>query len=568
VKIKAKILLCSIVPIVILSVLSILLSGIFMKNNITKAAYAGMQSTAITIANTYTYASEGEFYVGDDGCLCKGDMDLEDNIGIIDDIKTNTGLDVTVFYGDTRYLTTIVNEAGERQTGTKANDDVVESVLNNGVPYSDDNVNILGTRYIAYYIPLYQEGTTTPIGMIFLGDKYENVNALIYKAQSNMAFCVIVIMIFASIFAYTIGNGIARSMVRAVKDLGLLADRKLNVNLDKKILARKDEIGLMYNALQQVDEHLSNTIQGVQNQSIDLMNGAGDSMNDTENVKEAVEQIFATVEEVTASVIEQNEEVDNTNVAVEEMGEMIQNTASEMEKINIQTKEMETASNIAKEEMETLKKNMSIVLKAVEEIAEQTQNTKVATDRISEAAYMVSNIADETNLLALNASIEAARAGEAGRGFAVVADEIQKLAEQSNNSANQIQEMLRVLQRESVESVTKMGDVTDKVKEQEHYVEDATTKVDLLSEGIAATSESVEAASAMIEPLLERKNDIVERMKFMGDSSQNISASMQETSASIQVVAEMAGRLNDQAVEIKNVAETLEGDMSVFEFNN
>ena len=165
-KLRTKIYALAIVPVLTVGIIGGVLSIVNMKSGITEQAYAGMEAAALSIGNVFEAKDEGDYFVNDENKLCKGNMIISDAYELVDDLKKDTGFDVTVFYGDTRYLTTIVDENGNRQIGTQASADVVETVLQNGKFLGSDKVKIEGERYICFYIPIYQNSGGKPVGMI------------------------------------------------------------------------------------------------------------------------------------------------------------------------------------------------------------------------------------------------------------------------------------------------------------------------------------------------------------------------------------------------------------------
>lgn len=101
----------------------------------------------------------------EDGILYKGEFDVTNATEIADHVKSATGMDITVFYGDTRYMSSAVNEQGERIIGTTAQEVVIDKVLNGNQEYFSDDVNVNGIPYFGYYIPLTEDGQV--VGMVF-----------------------------------------------------------------------------------------------------------------------------------------------------------------------------------------------------------------------------------------------------------------------------------------------------------------------------------------------------------------------------------------------------------------
>jgi methyl-accepting chemotaxis protein len=179
--------------------------------------------------------------------------------------------------------------------------------------------------------------------------------------------------------------------------------------------------------------------------------------------------------------------------------------------------------------------------KSIAELNNQTKDI----DSILEA---ITGIAEQTNLLALNASIEAARAGEHGRGFAVVADEIRKLAEESNQSAEQIRVIVNNIQRDSEKTVEEMAAVENITKEQTSAVDEMSKSFKTISSAIEAIASKIDAISTSVGELTSDKDHLV-------SSIQNISAVSQETAAGAEQVS---AATEQQRIAVGEVAQSAE----------
>ena len=202
--------------------------------------------------------------------------------------------------------------------------------------------------------------------------------------------------------------------------------------------------------------------------------------------------------------------------------------------------------------------------KAVELIATQTEATNVSAKEIGQAVEIITNIASQTNLLSLNASIEAARAGEAGRGFAVVASEIQKLAEQSNQSAVKIQHIIDGLTVESNKTVKIMEEVKNAVSDQENKIHETKSIFGTVRDGVAKSMDQINGISDESNALDVSKNKIVEVIESLSAVSEENAAATEETMASIEELTSMMLELASSANKLNELADNLENSVSVF----
>ncbi len=564
-KLKLRIILLVMIPMVLVAGTSLVLSGVQINNSVTEQAYSGLEATALSIANIFDFASEGDYHL-EDGILMKGDdMNISESSQIVDEIKNETGLDVTIFYGDTRYLTTIVDENGKRQVGTTASAEVTDEVLNKGNNYGNDNVKILGERFICYYIPLIQPSTSKPVGMVFVGQEYQIVSDRMEKAAQLSGIPAIILLILSGVFAVVISTKTVNAINEGISFLNILASGKIGSKLPSRLTSRNDEIGDMCHSIQEVSGQLENIISELQKESAILNESADDCAETAEGVMESIEQISSSMQEVTAASTNQAKDADDASVNISHMGDMIENTNRQVGEMSDVTNKMNAASASVKETLLELSDSMKSVEEAVEEIAIKTNQTHESVQKINEITGIISGIATQTNLLSLNASIEAARAGEHGRGFAVVATEIQKLAEESNSSTNQIREMLEELQTNSNESVADMNRVKEIVRVQEASILKTNEMFGVLEGGIDNSTAGIKEISGESASLDEAREATVGIVQNVSMASQNIAAHMQETTASVEMLTEMAMGLRERAGNLAEIATSIDGMVSVFD---
>ena len=195
---------------------------------------------------------------------------------------------------------------------------------------------------------------------------------------------------------------------------------------------------------------------------------------------------------------------------------------------------------------------------------EQTNITNISALKIKEATTLISSIAEETNLLSLNASIEAARAGEAGRGFAVVASQIQKLADQSNESANQIDQIIHALIEDSEKAVKTMDEVKTIMNLQSENVHKTGQVFEQVRDGISSSISGVGEIATRTTQLDKARGDVVDVVQNLTAIAQQNAASTEETSASVMEVSNVMQEIMENANRLKEIASILEENMNSF----
>lgn len=200
----------------------------------------------------------------------------------------------------------------------------------------------------------------------------------------------------------------------------------------------------------------------------------------------------------------------------------------------------------------------------IEKINKQTLSTNDSVLKIKDAAELITNIADETNLLALNASIEAARAGDQGRGFAVVADQIKRLAEQSNESAQYIGDIIVALLEESSAAVEVMEDVREIMETQSEHLSVTEACFGEVNHNIALTHEEITALTETIESTDTEREEVVNVVQNLSAIAEENAAGTEESLASIEMVNAMIADVAVAAEQLTHLSDVVDQNIHMF----
>jgi methyl-accepting chemotaxis protein len=217
--------------------------------------------------------------------------------------------------------------------------------------------------------------------------------------------------------------------------------------------------------------------------------------------------------------------------------------------------------------VEQLEKVDEDVSTRMEIIARQTNTTNTSAQQIQAATELIASIAEETNLLALNASIEAARAGEQGRGFAVVADQIQKLAEQSNHSAAAIDKVVQELLLDAGNAVATMDEIQGSIQKQNETVAEVKNVFTKVNNEIVHSVRNIDAIADSMTELNGTKNGLVGASEQLNAISQNSLAITEETTAEAEELDSSIVVINESAVKLRECADELVRDINFFKMN-
>lgn len=351
-------------------------------------------------------------------------------------------------------------------------------------------------------------------------------------------------------------------MVNVVGDVSGLDVTKDSIT--SKYSKRKDEVGCMSRELITMKEQLTDIINSIKEQSDVISDTVHTIIENTQETTANIEQVDNAVGEIATGAGNQASETQKATENVIVIGDMIYKTSGEVKALSENSKKMKDIGDEATEVLHELNSITDDVMNATDSIYKQINTTNDSAQRIREAISLITSIAEETNLLSLNASIEAARAGEQGRGFAVVAAQIQKLAEQSNNSASQIENIIQELIEDSDSAVKTMDEVKTIIARQNDNINKTDKKFSEVKKGIDESIESVKGITKTADVMDSAKNEVVEIVQSLAAISEENAAGAQETSASVTQVTEIMVDLNNKATELENISAQLNELMERF----
>ncbi len=571
---KAQLVALVALPILIVSVVLTVNTATALKSNIVEIEKDGLKTTAITLKSTFEgMAGDDTNYADRSSVIWQGDVKISGKDDIVEKISTNGNVQVSFVYGNKRILTSFKDSAGAPLTkdglngNNKIDDALYQKIVVGGEEYFDTSAEMFGDTYYAYYLPLKNnegESNEETVGFIFIGRSSEEIDKLI-TSETVKAVAVCAVLAIASIVvAVMLAGNISKMINRLAGSLAKIADGNLAVDFDKKALASANEIGQIGRASERLKDSLGGIVSNIK-ESVDVLTVSAVNLEGTsDRTNTTMIEVSKAVEEIAESAGVQASETEKATINAMDMGNLIENVIQNVEELQNNARIMGEAEKASSEIITELSKSNDKTIEAVERIAVQTEYTNVSAQKIKKAVALITSIADETSLLSLNASIEAARAGEAGRGFAVVASEISKLADQSNNSATEIEKIINELLIESNKTVDIMDEVKSIVSEQEEKLNLTKAEFENVSKGIESSVSSVENISGRIVELDIAKNGIIDVIQSLSAISEENAAATEETSASVQELDSTVGSLSEAAKDLKVIAEQLEQQISVF----
>ncbi|MEC5308189.1 methyl-accepting chemotaxis protein [Bacillus thuringiensis] len=383
---------------------------------------------------------------------------------------------------------------------------------------------------------------------------FKDSQKMIDRSVITFIILVVVTTIIICIVSYIISKLIVAPLQTVSRMMERAKEGDLTVHGD---YTAKDELGVLVSNFNEMIAGLRTNMQEVEN-NIQLLFQYTDGVASASEVSSsAAKKITMDIEEVANGAESQMQAMEQTAGAMEELTQGMQsivNTSSSVNELSAQSAlDAENGNKLMKQmiqQMDTIQNSVHSGVKQVETMKEQSEEIVKIID-------VMQGITSQINLLALNAAIEAARAGESGRGFAIVADEVRKLAEQSSDSAKQIENLITQVMGTTNHTVHMMGKVDNEVQagtqvvmhtekvfgtitEKVQQVSEQIQTVSMSTDEIAASSEEISASAEDMAQISQRSSDRTDRVK---ESIQQQEKSVQEISVSIEHMHNAAGKL-------------------------
>ena len=560
--IKAKLIITSLLPTVVGVIIVLIVAVINITQGMNEQAVNGLTLLGESTKASYENAYMGDWRVDNNGNLFKGDTNLSQKQDGMDKYTTDNNADLAVFIGVDCKLTSLKDSNNKRMLSLKADEKIWENVKSGNI-YTTSHVDIDGTDYTGVYIPL-KNFSGSVVGMMFSGQPRTDITSFIMNKIITLIVISLVVFIVVIAGAFSVSSRIANALISVNKVFVSLADGDLTGEVNPALLARKDEIGQMAKSVQVLIDKLHTIVTDLQSTAAAL-HSAGDSMTNTAGQSSrATEEISSAVEDISKGAIAQAEDIQNASAQIANMGELISGIVEKVANLTQAADTMGKAGDTSMNTMVLLSESNDKTNESIDKIANQINLTNESVGKIGQAAALITNIADQTSLLALNASIESARAGEAGRGFAVVASEIQKLASQSDEAAGEIKDIIERLQKESQKTVADMNDTKVLINEQMDNLNATKDSFVDVSDGIAVSRQETSVIESNADSCNEARKQINDVVSNLSAISQQNAASAQQTTASMEELSATIGTLADTANDLMKISEQLNMEVSFF----
>ena len=565
-RLRIKIMLVALLPMILMAVIVGISATRNMREGMRQEMMYALETQTHSLEQLYNAVNSDTYSVSGDK-LMKGSFNVTDETDFLDSFVEGTDMQVTVFYGGTRMATTLKDQSGNRLTGTKADEAVTKAVTQDGKTVEDYNITIDGEKYYACYAPLKDSGDKV-IGMVFAGKPVTEVQALINERTSHIVIVELVMIVLAIIVIFLLTKGIQVGLQAAEKAVHGLSNGDLTVAVESKAMRRNDELGDMAKGVAVLMNQLLEVVNHIRTSSEQLLKSGTDLSNMATQTSSTADDISKAIEEISQGAVSQADEIERASHEVDTMGQLIGHIADNVAELDQGTQEIKGSSDRSIDIIRDLTESNDRSMEAVRHISRQVNATNESALKIRAAVDLITSIAEETNLLSLNASIEAARAGEQGRGFAVVAGQIQKLAEQSNESAGSIADIIGELLKDSENSVQVMEEVQKIMNEQQEKLQATRKQIAEVGDGISGAAQAAGMIRQQTEHCNSARANVADVISNLSAISEQNAASTEETTASMEEMNAAINLLAESARQLQELSKSLEEDVSFFRVDN
>ena len=559
-KLIGKILIVVIIPMLIIVGISVAAIEYVGKIAAGTLAKQQLEATVFSLDNSLN-AIDSSSYTVSGNKLMKGKYDITQNKDFIENYSKETNLDIAFFWAD-RPLISATSDGDSTIDNVVLPENIYEKVKKDKTYYSS-NMEVNGKKSFVFY-EVVNNGSAgneliirTSIERSYISSSYAAVMA------SSIGFMVVVAII-SCVFMALVVNKIVKAIESSVHNLDKVANGELNFAVAEKLVNRNDEVGNIARNIHTLIQNLASTIMKINNSAKTLNEFSSKFKSSFDTINASISNVNIAVDEIAQGATSQAMETQSVNEQMLAMGSAIAKTTDNIDALMATSDDMRNQNRRMGDNMKELFDISARTKESIDAVHTQTNITNQSAMEISEAVNIITDIAEETNLLSLNASIEAARAGEQGRGFAVVADQVRKLAEQSQDAAGKIAEIINELMDNSNTSVQTMDEVLGEINTQNEKLTEVKVAFDVLNKEIATVVDSVEGIAEEVETLNTTKADVLSSIENLSAISQENAASTEETSASMTELSKIVEECNQAVNQLVDISTMLSGEVNKF----
>lgn len=534
-----RLLAMCIFPMIITCVLVTWLSTTTLESAMESEIENSMKIVAASISETYTSLYEGDYTKDQSGKIRKGETVISGDTKLVDAMQEKTGFDVTMLFGNMRLLTTVKGATGARANGTSTDKEVYAKIEEGESVFLRDFEVGQNICYV-YYEPLINSDGTV-FGAIEVAKEGSSVKETIKNQTTQLIMFSVIVVLIVCVLVILMSRGTVGKMQKIKVFLDRIIEGKLDHQPDARSLKSNDELGDVYRSGVKLQDSFHDMVSGIKASSDNLRVSAGELSDMAQNTTLAAGDVQLAVEKISDGARSQADSTADARSSVVMINNQIEHIIDEVDTMAENAAEMSRKEKESEAIIQELSISSDHTKVSVSKATEQISLMSDAINDIKSAVELIQSIADETDLLALNANIEAARAGEAGRGFSVVADQISKLAIQSNHSSQDIERVIEKILEISERAVAVM--------------EEVRVNMDIQQQKLNLTRETYQAVSDGVEKSLKNMENIKQKITILNSSGESISNAIDDLS---QVSEQNANSASDTIQTVKDMNDTMQ----------
>ena len=450
----------------------------------------------------------------------------------------------------------ITNGVDVTATSNLAASEFYQNILASEDISGNDTADINGTKYMVVYRKIANTGNTL-IGLLPESSLYSSSRAILYST----AIFTIIALAAAILIGMQIANSMSRTINRIINASGKAASGDLTVSLQSR---RRDELGTLTRSINSMITNMRSLIEQTLGVSEKVSESANTVASTSQQVSSVSRDISRAIQEISQGASAQASDAEHGVRKISSLAQKINDVTSNADYISRLTSNAKTMTQNGLLAVEDLDVKAGRTTEITREIMEDISQLDIQSKSIGKIVKVINSIADQTNLLALNAAIEAARAGEAGKGFAVVADEVRNLAERSIQSTREIANIVKATQDQTAKTVEKATASESILRSQNEAVASTNEIFKKIMDSMENLLEQVKQIMASINSMDETKEQAINAIQNISAVSEETAASSQEVTASTQEQLSCIEELSRFADELKSASDELQSSVSKF----
>lgn len=392
-----------------------------------------------------------------------------------------------------------------------------------------------------------------------IAEEKKNAQDSFYSIVMNVVIAIVILELLLAITAVVIGNRMVAPIIRLTERLEIIATGDFSDISKSPDSDRTDEIGSIGRAMDKMKSSINELMKTVVNSSEQVAAASEELTASADQSSVAINQVADSIIRVADACNEQFTEVENASIQTENFSKNMSGFTETLSETLQKIQTTNDAANDGAKNVMNAVSQMKLIESSVSESSEVISKLGEESNKIGKIVDAISAIAEQTNLLALNAAIEAARAGEHGRGFAVVADEVRKLAEQSQTSAGEISSLISSIQEKAQNAVHVMQTGVNQTKAGANAVDDAGNTFRQIAQMVTEVADHANRMKSIVKELSEGTDVISKSVKMIDEKSkgvakesETVSDASKEQTATVHEIADASRSLAEMAQEMQN----------------